>query len=76
MKSILKGLLSSFVYESKIATLISKKKPYMHKKKAPSVKKELSGEKGIRTPGALAGTAVFETAPFDHSGISPVMSQK
>ena len=31
----------------------------------------LCGEKGIRTPGALAGTTVFETAPFDHSGTSP-----
>ena len=31
----------------------------------------LRGEKGIRTPGAREGTTVFETAPFDHSGISP-----
>ncbi len=29
------------------------------------------GERGIRTPGALTRTTVFETAPFDHSGISP-----
>jgi hypothetical protein len=30
------------------------------------------GETGIRTLGTLAGTTVFETAPFNHSGISPV----
>ncbi len=30
-----------------------------------------SGETGIRTLGARKGTTVFETAPIDHSGISP-----
>ena len=30
-----------------------------------------SGERGIRTLGARERTTVFETAPFDHSGISP-----
>jgi hypothetical protein len=29
------------------------------------------GETGIRTLGTLAGTTVFETAPFNHSGTSP-----
>jgi hypothetical protein len=29
------------------------------------------GERGIRTPGTQKGTTVFETAPIDHSGISP-----
>ena len=29
------------------------------------------GETGIRTLGTLAGSTVFETAPFDHSGTSP-----
>jgi hypothetical protein len=29
------------------------------------------GERGIRTPGALAGTTVFKTAAIDHSAISP-----
>ena len=29
------------------------------------------GERGIRTPGTLMGSTVFETAPFDRSGISP-----
>ncbi len=29
------------------------------------------GERGIRTLGTLARTTVFETAPFDRSGISP-----
>ncbi len=29
------------------------------------------GERGIRTPGTLAGTTVFKTAAFDHSAISP-----
>ena len=30
-----------------------------------------SGETGIRTLGTREGTTVFETAPIDHSGISP-----
>lgn len=29
------------------------------------------GETGIRTLGTLTGTTVFETAPFNRSGISP-----
>ena len=29
------------------------------------------GERGIRTPGTPRGPTVFETAPFDRSGISP-----
>jgi hypothetical protein len=29
------------------------------------------GEGGIRTPGTLASTPVFETDPFNHSGTSP-----
>ena len=32
---------------------------------------ENGGERGIRTPGALAHSTVFETAPFNRSGISP-----
>ncbi len=31
----------------------------------------VGGEGGIRTPGTLASTSVFETDPFDHSGTSP-----
>ncbi len=34
-------------------------------------KEDNGGETGIRTLGPLAGTTVFETAPFDHSGTSP-----
>ncbi len=30
-----------------------------------------NGGGGIRTPGTLAGTAVFKTAPFSHSGTPP-----
>lgn len=30
------------------------------------------GEGGIRTLGDLAATTVFETAPIDHSGTSPI----
>lgn len=33
----------------------------------------LSGERGIRTLGTVAHTTVFETVPFDRSGISPEM---
>ena len=32
---------------------------------------EFGGETGIRTLGGVAPTTVFETAPFDRSGISP-----
>jgi hypothetical protein len=31
------------------------------------------GERGIRTPGPVTRTTVFETAPIDHSGISPLL---
>ena len=30
------------------------------------------GRGGIRTPGAIARTTLFESAPFDHSGTLPV----
>lgn len=42
--------------------------------KKPAVVKTLAGEggkRGIRTLGTRKGTTVFETAPFDRSGISP-----
>lgn len=32
----------------------------------------ICGEKGIRTLGTRESTTVFETAPFNRSGISPV----
>ena len=32
---------------------------------------DTSGERGIRTLGTVARTTVFETAPFNRSGISP-----
>jgi hypothetical protein len=34
------------------------------------------GERGIRTLGTVTSTTVFETAPFDRSGISPGMGAK
>jgi hypothetical protein len=34
------------------------------------------GERGIRTLGTVARTTVFETVPFDRSGISPKRPQK
>ena len=34
-------------------------------------REETGGERGIRTPGPREGSAVFKTAPFGHSGISP-----
>lgn len=34
--------------------------------------REVGGETGIRTLGGVAPTTVFETAPFDRSGISPL----
>ena len=33
-----------------------------------------SGGEGIRTPGTVAGTAVFKTAAFDHSATPPSTS--
>ena len=33
---------------------------------------ENGGEGGIRTPGPRKGSTVFETAPIDHSGTSPL----
>ncbi len=38
---------------------------------SPYEKMQNGGETGIRTLGTLARSTVFETAPFDHSGISP-----
>ena len=38
---------------------------------ADDIKQKIGGETGIRTLGTIASTTVFETAPFDHSGISP-----
>ena len=38
---------------------------------APASRGPIGGEGGIRTPGTLASTSVFETDPFDHSGTSP-----
>ena len=32
---------------------------------------EICGERGIRTLGTVTRTTVFETVPFNHSGISP-----
>ena len=34
------------------------------------------GERGIRTPGTLPGTAVFKTAAIDHSAISPLLDRR
>ena len=42
----------------------------------PFKERALCGEKGIRTLGTREGTTVFETAPIDHSGISPGRLQK
>jgi hypothetical protein len=35
---------------------------------------KFGGERGIRTPGPASKTTDFESAPFDHSGISPLLS--
>jgi hypothetical protein len=35
-----------------------------------------SGERGIRTLGTVTRTTVFETVPFDRSGISPFQGRK
>ena len=33
----------------------------------------IGGGGGIRTPGGVTPTTVFETAPFNHSGTSPTL---
>ena len=45
--------------------------PSSYKKKPLKISGFLSGKAGIRTLGTRKGTTVFETAPIDHSGISP-----
>ena len=35
---------------------------------------KFSGEGEIRTLGPASGTTVFETAPFNHSGTSPIFT--
>jgi hypothetical protein len=35
------------------------------------ISRAIGGETGIRTLGTRKGSTVFETAPIDHSGISP-----
>ena len=47
--------------------------PYLRASATSSLNKyeENGGETGIRTLGTITSTTVFETAPFDHSGISP-----
>ncbi len=47
-----------------------------NKKSEASLHSFCCGEKGIRTPGTRKSTTVFETAPFDHSGISPCVAEK
>ena len=48
--------------------IVFSKLPY--KKKQPS-RLLFGGETGIRTLGPASWSTVFETAPIDHSGISP-----
>jgi hypothetical protein len=40
-------------------------------KKTSEINRLSGGGRGIRTPGTVARTTVFETAPFNHSGIPP-----
>ena len=49
--------------------------PYNHAaahEKSPLLSAGFCGEAGIRTLGPSKGSTVFETAPFDHSGTSPI----
>ncbi len=48
-----------------IFTTICQEQSYVEREKQ-------SGEAGIRTLGTREGSTVFETAPIDHSGTSPV----
>ena len=36
-----------------------------------AIRNQYGGQRGIRTPGTLAGTPVFETGAFNHSAICP-----
>ena len=42
----------------------------------PKIGRRAGGEGGIRTLGTLTRTTVFETAPFDRSGTSPLVRLK
>ena len=48
----------------------------METKKVSDVALTFSGEAGIRTLGPASWSTVFETAPIDHSGISPCFFRK
>ena len=52
---------------SYIPTLYHQRRPASH---GPAVSSS-GGERGIRTLGGVAPSTVFETVPFNHSGISP-----
>ena len=41
-----------------------------------SMRAEVGGERGIRTPGTVSRTAVFKTACFNHSHISPFIYRR
>lgn len=43
----------------------------IHHKKSPLKSELICGEGGIRTPGTLTSTSVFETDLFNHSSTSP-----
>ena len=40
-------------------------------RKIKNLMEKYGGRGGIRTPGAIARTTLFESAPFDHSGTLP-----
>ena len=65
-RSALTGLFRSDLAQAALGS-VGTKKPGHNVARAA-----LGGEGGIRTPGTLAGTSVFETDPIDHSGTSPV----
>ena len=67
--------VSFFVFQYLLSNVHSTK-ILKNKKSEVKLHSFCCGEKGIRTPGTRKSTTVFETAPFDHSGISPCVAEK
>ena len=65
-------LFASSEVNSPLATTLENTEKFRRSDQAENgLSREVGGETGIRTLGGVTPTTVFETAPFDRSGISP-----
>ena len=65
----MKGRGNCWKSETKVACFTAYQRPTFSKSHYFPLK--CGGWRGIRTPGAIARTTLFESAPFDHSGTQP-----